>query len=70
VELKGFPGSKPTLVFCHLYGAIASINIFETKGGVEESNKVGPAWAAKALADLVGGPPEILTGKVIAGREK
>jgi hypothetical protein len=48
-------------------GVIASVNIFNTKLGVEESNKIGVAWAKAAAADLLEPVQvEITAGQVVA----
>ena len=49
-------------------GSLASINLFATKEGAQESNKIGTAWAAEAAAGLLG-PAEITAGEVVAEKE-
>ena len=44
---------------------LVSINLFDTAEGMQESNKLGAAWAKEAAAELLG-PPEIHTGEVVA----
>ena len=44
---------------------LASINLFDTLEGMQESNKLGPAWAKEAAAELLG-PAEIHAGEVVA----
>jgi hypothetical protein len=50
-------------------GVIASISIFETKEGQEESNKVAAAWVKEGLLGKLG-PVEITAGEVLAHRAK
>lgn len=43
----------------------ASVSIFETQAGAEESNKMAADWVSKNIAGLVtGGAPEITAGEV------
>ena len=48
---------------------IATISIFETKEGEEESNKAAAAWVKESLSGKVG-PVEITAGEVLAHRVK
>lgn len=42
----------------------ASISIFETQAGAEESNKMAADWVGKNIAELTtGGAPEITAGE-------
>jgi hypothetical protein len=44
----------------------ASLSVFDTKAGSEESNKMAADWVKKNVANLVGGPVEITAGDVVA----
>jgi hypothetical protein len=45
-------------------GMLASVSVFETKEGEEESNKVAASWV-KSLSGMLG-PVEITAGEVVA----
>jgi hypothetical protein len=45
-------------------GVVASISIFETQAGAEESNKMAASWVKENLASLLPTPPEITAGEV------
>ncbi len=44
---------------------VASISIFETQAGAEESTRLAADWVRQNIAELVAGPPEITAGPVI-----
>ena len=43
-------------------GRLASISVFQDKAGAEESNRKAADWVASNIADLVEGPPEVISG--------
>ena len=45
-------------------GVVASISLFETQAGAEESNRLAATWVKENIAPLVSGPPEITAGEV------
>jgi hypothetical protein len=45
-------------------GSLASVSLFETQGGAEESNRMAADWVKANLASLMAGPPEITAGEV------
>ena len=47
-------------------GAVASISIFKTQAGAEESNKMAADWVKQNLLPLLPTPPEITAGEVTA----
>ena len=48
---------------------MASVSVFETKEGEEESNRVAADWVKEALSGLLG-PVEITAGEVVAHKAK
>jgi len=50
-------------------GVLASVSVFETKEGEEESNRVAADWVKEALSGLLG-PVEITAGEVLAHKAK
>jgi quinol monooxygenase YgiN len=42
---------------------IASISVFRDKAGAEQSTRSAADWVASNIADLVEGPPEVLSGE-------
>jgi hypothetical protein len=44
---------------------MASVSVFETKDGAEESNKVAASWVKESLPGLLG-PPETTAGEAVA----
>ena len=44
-------------------GRLASISVFQDKAGAEESTRTAADWVSKNIADLVEGPPDILSGE-------
>ena len=64
--ISGLPG------FVDYYGIDAgadnwaSISVFETRAGAEESNKIASGWVRTNVADLIVGPVEITAGDVVA----
>ena len=50
---------------------VASVSVFETQAGAEESNKLAADWVSKNVAELItGGAPEITAGEVSAHKSK
>jgi hypothetical protein len=47
-------------------GVVASVSIFETQAGAEESNRLAAEWVKGNIAMLVAGTPEITVGEVAA----
>lgn len=45
-------------------GVVASISVFETQAGAEESNRIAADWVRRNLASLLPMPPEITAGEV------
>lgn len=45
-------------------GVVASISLFETQAGAEESDRMAASWVQENIAPLVSGPPEITAGEV------
>lgn len=45
-------------------GVVASISVFETQAGAEESNRMAASWVKQNLASLLPTPPEITAGEV------
>lgn len=45
-------------------GVVASISVFETQAGAEESNRMAASWVKENLASLLPTPPEITAGEV------
>jgi hypothetical protein len=50
-------------------GVLASVSIFETKEGAEESNRVAAGWVKEGLSVLLG-QAEITAGQVVVKRTK
>jgi hypothetical protein len=46
-------------------GWAASISLFETRGGAEQSTLLAAGWVRENLAELVDGAPEITQGEVL-----
>ena len=47
-------------------GTLATVSVFETQSGAEESNRQAADFTKKNLPALVSGPPEITSGEVLA----
>ncbi len=50
-------------------GVLASISVFETKEGAEESNRVAAAWVSESLSGMLG-LAEITAGEVVVHKAK
>jgi hypothetical protein len=48
----------------------ASVSIFDTQEQAEDSNRVAAEWVKKSVASLVGGPPEVTAGNVVAHKTR
>ena len=44
---------------------VASVSLFETQAGADESNRLAADWVRQNVAPLVTGGPEITAGEVI-----
>ena len=49
-------------------GTLATVSIFESQSGAEESNRQAADFVKKNLPALASGPPEITSGEVIASQ--
>jgi hypothetical protein len=49
-------------------GTLATVSVFESKSGAEESSRLAADFVKKNLPALVSGPPEITSGEVIASQ--
>jgi len=47
-------------------GVLLSINLFATKAGAEEANRLAPDWVRQHIATLLPNPPRITAGEVVA----
>jgi heme-degrading monooxygenase HmoA len=45
---------------------VASVSVFQDQAGAEESNRMAADWVKQNVASLLGGPPEITAGEVVA----
>ena len=45
-------------------GIVASISIFESQAGAEQSNRAAADWVGRSIASLLPTPPEITAGEV------
>ena len=46
----------------------ASVSLFESRAGAEESNRLAADWVKKNLSGLIIGPPEITAGEITVDR--
>ena len=51
-------------------GSLASVSLFETQAGADESNRLAADWVKANLAALTAGPPEITAGEVAAAKTR
>lgn len=58
------PGFKAYYALNAGAGVVASISIFETQAGAEESNKMAADWVKQNIAPLLPTPPEVTAGEV------
>ncbi len=47
-------------------GVLASISIFESRDGAEESTREAAEWVRDNLASLMPNPPQVTSGEVVA----
>jgi hypothetical protein len=64
-QIKNLPGFLAYYVIDTGEGMMASISVFETKDGAEESNRMAASWVKQSLPGLLG-PPEITAGEAVA----
>jgi hypothetical protein len=50
-------------------GTIASITVFDDRGGAEASTEKAADWVRENLAELVEGPPDTYTGEVVLAHQ-
>lgn len=50
-------------------GKLATVSVFETREGAEESTRLAADWVKDNLADLVEGPPDVTAGEVRVSKE-
>jgi hypothetical protein len=61
--ITGAPGFVAYYAIDGSRGTVASVSIFETKEGADESNRRAAEWVRANIAELVIGPPEIIIGE-------
>jgi hypothetical protein len=61
--ITGAPGFVSYYAIDGGHGTVASVSIFETKEGADESNRRAAEWVRANIAELVIGPPEIIIGE-------
>lgn len=49
-------------------GVIASVSVFQDRGGVEEATRRAASWVQENLASLVPNPPQVTMGEVVLGK--
>ena len=49
-------------------GTLATVSVFESQAGAEDSNRQAADFVKKNLSALTSGPPEITSGEVIASQ--
>jgi hypothetical protein len=64
-RIKSLPSFLAYYVIDTGEGMMASVSVFETMDGAEESNKVAASWVKESLPGLLG-PPEITAGEAVA----
>ena len=50
-------------------GVVATISIFETQAGAEESNRRAADWVKENLASFVSAPPQITAGETLVSHQ-
>ena len=68
-RISNVPGFLAYYVIDTGEGVLASVSVFETKEGEEESNRVAAAWVKETLSGMLG-PVEITAGEVVAHKAK
>ena len=51
-------------------GGVASVSIFESQAGADESNRRAADWVKGSIASLIPAPPEITAGQVTVHKAK
>ena len=51
-------------------GVAATISVFESQEGAEESNRRAAEWAKENLASLITSPPQITAGEAVVSHHK
>ena len=64
-RIKNLPGFLAYYLVGTGEGFMASVSVFETKDGAEESNKMAASWVKESLSGLLG-PVEITAGEAVA----
>jgi hypothetical protein len=64
-RIKNLPGFLAYYLVGTGEGFMASVSVFETKDGAEESNKMAASWVKESLSGLMG-PVEITAGEAVA----
>lgn len=63
--VRGMPGFVAYHVMDPGDTTLITVSVFETEEGVRDCNRRATEWADEFLADLVTGPPRIMTGPVV-----
>ncbi len=45
-------------------GRVASVSVFESQAGAEESNRMAADWVRQELTPMLPNPPEVIAGQV------
>ena len=64
-RIKSLPGFLAYYVIDTGEGMLASVSVFETRDGAEESNRMAASWVKESLTGLLS-PPEITAGEAVA----
>jgi hypothetical protein len=51
-------------------GAMASLSVFDDKGGADESVRLAHEWVQENAAELIPNPPQVTEGLVVASDTK
>lgn len=51
-------------------GTLATVSLFESQAGAEESTRMAAEWVKENLASLLEGPPEVKAGEVTVHKMK
>jgi hypothetical protein len=63
--ISGLPGFVDYYAIDAGFDYWASLSVFSTRAGVEESNKLAADWVKKKTAGMISGPVEITAGDVV-----
>jgi hypothetical protein len=63
-QIKAMPGFVAYHVLDAGNGTAASISLFESEGGAEESSRRAVGWLRESIGALAPNPPEITAGEV------